>query len=37
VWDDFVASALESLAARDGGAWGDAVGQLLRRVAATGR
>ncbi|TWX38899.1 GntR family transcriptional regulator [Frigoribacterium sp. ACAM 257] len=36
-WDDFDASAGRALAARDGGAWGDAVGQLLHRVAATGR
>jgi len=36
-WDDFVASAGRALAARDGEAWGDAVGLLLRRVAASGR
>jgi DNA-binding GntR family transcriptional regulator len=34
-WDVFVASAESSLVARDADAWGDAVAELLRRVAST--
>ncbi|ROP75107.1 regulatory GntR family protein [Frigoribacterium sp. PhB116] len=35
VWDDFAASSVAALAARDADAWGDAVSQLTRRVVAT--
>jgi len=35
VWDDFAASSVAALVARDADAWGDAVSQLTRRVVAT--
>jgi hypothetical protein len=34
-WDDFAASSVAALVARDADAWGDAVSQLTRRVVAT--